>query len=227
MKDSLLPGCKAVAMDLDGTIASHLRFSSRALDCLRRAKESGLLLFLITSRFASELLEVEGGALQLFDDIVTECGAVHAASTACYPHRLGIAFPEPARLVLRRLDGANLAQGEAIFKGPASREQMVRRALRGLAEPPEVLTNRDDLLVVPRGTNKAVAMRHLAAVRGVIPAEVVAVGDGEVDVDMLRAAGLSFAPHDATGRAREAASVVLRKCGPDATCDLLARLAAR
>ena len=132
----------------------------------------------------------------------------------------------PKRTVLEQLQIEDFRKGEAIFKGRAKDRETAVAALSGLPGEPLVAVNRDDLLVLPPDVDKGAAIRHIAAVRGLVMTELIAVGDGEVDAPMLRAAGMSFAPHDATETATAAATVVLKRCGAQATCDLLDRLAA-
>ena len=56
-----------------------------------------------------------------------------------------------------------------------------------------------------QGGGKAAGMLRLASVLGVPPDRVYAVGDGDNDIDMLRAAAVSFAPANASDGAKEAA----------------------
>lgn len=58
-------------------------------------------------------------------------------------------------------------------------------------------------------TDKGRGVLRLAEMKGVAPAHVYAVGDQENDLDMLKAAALSFAPANASATVLEAADVVL------------------
>jgi hydroxymethylpyrimidine pyrophosphatase-like HAD family hydrolase len=66
---------KALALDYDGTLASHDRIGPEALDALRQARAAGLCLVLVTGRTFFDLIRVCEG-LGLFDAVVVENGGV-------------------------------------------------------------------------------------------------------------------------------------------------------
>lgn len=66
--------------------------------------------------------------------------------------------------------------------------------------------------ILRRGVNKAAALEQLTARLGLTPADCVAMGDGENDADMLRAAGYSVAMASGSKAAMDAATII----GPDA-----------
>ena len=49
------------------------------------------------------------------------------------------------------------------------------------------------LEVVPKGANKAAALRHLVTILGLNLSQVAAIGDGHNDIEMIREAGLGIA----------------------------------
>ncbi|MBV8689818.1 MAG: HAD family phosphatase, partial [Candidatus Eremiobacteraeota bacterium] len=61
----------ALATDFDGTLAHDSRVSQNAIDALKRLRESGRHLVLVTGRILPDL-EREFSALELFDFIVAE-----------------------------------------------------------------------------------------------------------------------------------------------------------
>lgn len=65
-----------------------------------------------------------------------------------------------------------------------------------------------------RGVDKGTALLELCAALGVPPEEAVAIGDSEVDIPMLRVAGLAVAVETGTTETRAAASRFIP--GPDA-----------
>jgi len=71
-----------------------------------------------------------------------------------------------------------------------------------------VRTRRDYLEIIPVGASKGAALAHLAAHLGVSLDRVVAVGDQENDVEMLREAGLGIAMPQAPELVRQAADRV-------------------
>lgn len=65
--------------------------------------------------------------------------------------------------------------------------------------------------IMPAGCSKAVALRDLCAKLDVAQDEVVALGDGENDVDMLRWAGTGIAMGNAVQKAKDAADYVTKR----------------
>ena len=65
--------------------------------------------------------------------------------------------------------------------------------------------------IAGKGVNKAEALKRYAALRDVSLEEVLAIGDNENDLEMLRLAGVGAAVANATAAAKEAADYVCRK----------------
>ncbi len=80
------------------------------------------------------------------------------------------------------------------------------------------------LEIVAAGVNKGYALRRLAGILGIPIEETIAVGDGENDAEMLRAAGTGLAVASAHPAARDAADVVLDSAAEEAA---IAEVAAR
>ena len=66
--------------------------------------------------------------------------------------------------------------------------------------------------ILQQGVNKGAGLRELAKLAGIDPADCVAVGDGDNDVAMLKAAGLGIA----MGSGSVAAKAAADRIGPDA-----------
>lgn len=66
--------------------------------------------------------------------------------------------------------------------------------------------------IVRPGVSKARAMLALAEKRGIVPGEIMALGDSGNDVEMLRAAGLGVAMGNAIPAVKEAADEVTLSC---------------
>ncbi len=71
------------------------------------------------------------------------------------------------------------------------------------------------LEIVAAGVNKGYALRRLAGILGIPIEETIAVGDGENDAEMIRAAGTGLAVASAHPAAREAADIVLGSTAED------------
>lgn len=66
--------------------------------------------------------------------------------------------------------------------------------------------------ILQQGVDKGAGLRELAKLAGIDPADCVAVGDGDNDVAMLKAAGLGIAMGSGSAAAKAAAD----RIGPDA-----------
>ena len=69
--------------------------------------------------------------------------------------------------------------------------------------------------VTPPGINKAVGLSRLADYLGIKQTEVMAVGDGDNDLDMIRYAGIGVAMENAIDDLKKAASFVTKDCDND------------
>src|SRR4051794_39242124 len=65
----------ALACDYDGTIATDGKVDPKTIDALRRLKDSGRKLVLVTGRVLPELLELLP-EIEIFDLVVAEDGAL-------------------------------------------------------------------------------------------------------------------------------------------------------
>jgi len=78
--------------------------------------------------------------------------------------------------------------------------------------------------VQPPCRGKGEALRYLAEVRGIAPAEVVAVGDATNDIPMFEDAGLAVAMKDAMQAAKDAADRVIGSAESDTIAELAEEL---
>lgn len=77
-----------------------------------------------------------------------------------------------------------------------------------------VTRSEDDLLeILPFGVNKAEALKKLCKFLGIDLKEVVAFGNGENDLEMIKTAGVGVTFKDAPDIVRSQAKVVLLSCG--------------
>ena len=72
------------------------------------------------------------------------------------------------------------------------------------------------LEVLPPGASKGAALRRLLEERNLDPSAMLALGDGENDVEMLRLAGTGVAMQNAVQAAKDAADVVLDQSNDEA-----------
>src|SRR5262245_20599977 len=95
----------ALAIDYDGTLADHGTVSDEAYAALKRLKETGRKLVMVTGRELPDLERVFPG-LDIFDKIVAENGAV-LYSPASKKER--VLAGKPSEEFVRKLKGAGVA----------------------------------------------------------------------------------------------------------------------
>lgn len=80
------------------------------------------------------------------------------------------------------------------------------------------------LHIQPQGGGKARGLSEVLSMIGYSWDDVLAIGDGENDVDMILKAGVSGAPGDASEPAKSVAKIVASKPGVSGTIEILARV---
>ena len=83
------------------------------------------------------------------------------------------------------------------------------------------------LEVLPASVSKWTALQQLAAREGIMPADIIAVGDDENDIDMLRHAGLGIAMGNATETVKAAADHVTGSNAEDGLVQAIERFVLR
>ncbi|HWC03117.1 MAG TPA: HAD family hydrolase [Methylomirabilota bacterium] len=197
----------ALACDYDGTLASEGRAGAEALDALRRLRESGRKLILVTGRLLPDLRELLA-PLDLFDRIVAENGAVlyHPATR----EERQLAEPPPAEF-LSTLVGrgvAPLESGRVIVATARPHETTVLAAIRDLGLELQVIFNREAVMVLPSGVNKGTGLRAALGELGLSPHNAVGVGDAENDHGFLELCECAVAVADALPSVRQRAHLV-------------------
>ncbi|KAG2497861.1 hypothetical protein HYH03_004127 [Edaphochlamys debaryana] len=159
------------------------------------------------ARDCIELAEREGVTLTAY------CGErILCAATDAHTDRLNFYKEPPPEAVgdMRRQVGVT-EMHKMIFMADQSKIDALRphaeALLGGRASLTTALTGM--LEVLPLGASKGEGLRWLLAHLGVEPQHVMALGDGENDVEMLQLAGLGVAMGNAGPKAKAAADVVL------------------
>jgi hydroxymethylpyrimidine pyrophosphatase-like HAD family hydrolase len=197
---------QALALDYDGTLASHDHMSDPIVAALERARRAGLPLILVTGRTFFELTRV-CHRLDLFDVVVAENGAVlhYPADDAIRDEG-----PAPPPRLLAGLDrhAIPFQAGRVIVATGHSYEVQVRRLLADLGVDLELVRNRAALMLLPRGVTKGSGVRHALERLGISFHDVLAIGDAENDLEMFATCGFSACPGDAVAEVAHTADWV-------------------
>jgi HAD superfamily hydrolase (TIGR01484 family) len=215
----------ALASDYDNTLAANGQVAGPTRAALERLRASGRRAILVTGRRLEDLLRV-CDCSHLFDYIVAENGAV-----LYEPQSRAItllAEPPPERFIaaLRRRDVQPLEIGSVIVATHAPQETAVIETIRELGLELQVIFNREAVMVLPAGINKAsgtkLALRNL----GMSPHEVVAIGDAENDHSFMRLAECPVAVANAVESIKAIAAFVTAGAAGKGVVELIDQLIA-
>ena len=197
---------RAVALDVDGTLAQHNRVEIETLAAVRQVIARGLTVIAVSGRTLEDLDATYPGLREELSAVVAENGAVVASP-------LGIrdlADPvDPAIRTVLDARGVNWTAGRVLLACDGADEAAVATTLRELGLDYELVRNRDALMVLPPGVTKATGLLEVLHELGLSPHNTVAIGDAENDHTMLAACELGVAVADAVEALRARADIVL------------------
>jgi HAD superfamily hydrolase (TIGR01484 family) len=171
---------QALAADYDGTIAHHGAVDEPTLTALRRLRESGRKLVLVTGRELPELLGVFP-EIAVFDRVVAENGALlYWPDTR---EELVLAEPPPPEFVeaLRARGVGPISVGRSIVATWEPHQDTCLETIRELGLELQVIFNKGAVMILPSGVNKATGLTAALAELRLSPHNVVGVGDAEND----------------------------------------------
>jgi hydroxymethylpyrimidine pyrophosphatase-like HAD family hydrolase len=169
-----------LALDYDGTIAMEGSVADSTARALRRIRESGRKLVLVTGRIISDLI-VACDVLDLFDYVVAENGAVlyKPATRKIIP----LAQAPPARFIdeLRARRVFPLSTGEVIVATSLPQEHKVLTAIRDFGLELNIILNKGSVMVLPAGVNKGSGLAAALHKMRLSPHNAIGIGDAEND----------------------------------------------
>lgn len=205
---------QVLACDYDRTLTNEaLEPIPRAMDTLAAARRSGLRVIIISGRDLPFLQREIGHAADL---VVAENG--------CILHKPGgDASPTaPDRVDLRGvLTCLNLPieYGEIIASADVEHEPLLRETLERAGYSMDLIRNRDRVMILPKGIDKAAGLLAALKVLAVPPENAAAAGDGENDIPLLREAGYGIAVANAVDELKAIADHVTAAPGGDGVAD--------
>jgi hydroxymethylpyrimidine pyrophosphatase-like HAD family hydrolase len=197
----------ALAADYDGTLAQHGRVTKDTVAALERLRGSGRKLILVTGRELEELLRIFP-EVSFFDRVVAENGALlyHPGTRETRT----IAEKPPAAFVdaLRRRNVAPMSVGHVIVATWKPHETAVLETIRDLGLELQVIFNKDAVMVLPAGVNKATGLAAALKEMELSPHEVVGIGDAENDHAFLSVCECAVAVKNALPTVQSRADLV-------------------
>jgi HAD superfamily hydrolase (TIGR01484 family) len=197
----------ALATDYDGTLAHDGRVNEPTLDALLRMKERGRKLVLVTGRELEDLATVFD-RFDLFDICVLENGALLYWPKTRTQKVLAERPPERFAELLRERGVDRISQGRVIVATWHPHETTVLSAIRDLGLELEVIFNKQAVMVLPTGVNKATGLVAGLKELGLSPRNTVGIGDAENDHAFLAISECSVAVSNSVPMLKERADIV-------------------
>jgi hydroxymethylpyrimidine pyrophosphatase-like HAD family hydrolase len=213
----------ALASDYDGTLAYSGTVRDSTIAALEKLKDSGRTLLLVTGRQLNELLDVFPRA-DLFEWIVAENGALLYCPLTRESKLLAEPMPDSLPALLRERGIQNFATGQSILGTWRPNECTVLTALADLGLDRQIIFNKDAVMVLPTGVNKASGLSAALRELRLSPHNVVAVGDAENDLPMLTFAGCGVAVDNALDSVKAKSDLVMSKGHGEGVEELIASL---
>lgn len=197
----------ALALDYDGTLATHGQVGASTIDALKRLRSSGRKLILVTGRILEDLLKVFP-SIELFDWLVVENGAV-IYNPATREEKLLAQRPPHAFIDALEAQGVKpLSVGKIIVATWEPHDATVLRVIHDMALELQIIFNKGAVMVLPSAVNKAFGLSAALDEMGLSPHNVVAAGDAENDHAFLSLCECSVAVANALPMIKEYADVV-------------------
>ncbi len=197
-----------LACDYDGTIATDGVVTPETMGALRRVRESGRRVMLVTGRQFGDLLQV-CPRIDFFDLVVAENGAVLFDPHTKRVEDLAEAPPAQFLTALEHV-GVPFSTGRIIVSSVVPHETAILEAIKTLGLELHIIFNKESVMVLPSGVSKETGLREGLRRLGISPHNTIGVGDAENDHAFLRHVGFSVAVGNAVPALRETVDLVTR-----------------
>jgi hydroxymethylpyrimidine pyrophosphatase-like HAD family hydrolase len=215
----------ALATDYDGTLAHDSHVSDEALLALRRLKDSGRKVILVTGRELPELYSVfpDHG---LCDCIVAENGALLRWPAEDRDESVGEPVPETFLKEIMHRGVKPFSVGKVIFATWRPHETTVLEIIQSLGIEYHIIFNKRAVMVLPSGVNKATGLAKALKRMKLSPKHVVGIGDAENDHAFLDSCAVAAAVENALPALKERCDLVMSRDHGDGVIELIDRLLA-
>jgi hypothetical protein len=212
----------ALAVDFDGTIAHDSLCPPHVVDGLKRLRDTGRRLLLVTGRELPELLSIFPD-IGIFDRVVAENGALLYRPASGEMEELGEP-PPSAMIAMLEARGVPLSVGRSIVATVEPHETAVLEVIRELGLERQVIFNKGAVMILPAGVNKATGLAAALGELALSARNVVACGDGENDHALLDSSEYSVAVANAIPTLKEKADRVTVEKRGDGILEVIADL---
>ena len=157
-----------------------------------KARNAGFKLILITGRELPELLNVFS-RLDLFDLVVAENGALLFWPQTGKEKMLCDSPSEEFISALRTEQVSPLSVGRCVLATVRPFDIQARNLINRMSMDHHIVFNRESVMILPAGTDKASGLRHATNQLHLPLSSVVGIGDAENDAPFLAECGMSVA----------------------------------
>jgi hydroxymethylpyrimidine pyrophosphatase-like HAD family hydrolase len=197
----------ALASDYDGTLATNGVVDADTVEALRRLAATDRKLILVTGRQLEDVLRVFPDA-PIFDRIVAENGAIAYEPAAQRTRILAEGPPQHFLAELRRRQVTPLYSGRVVVATVQPNAAIVADVIAELGLQLDIILNKEAVMVLPRGVDKASGLAAVLEELALSPREVVGIGDAENDQAFLKMCGCGIAVANALDAVKERADHV-------------------
>ena len=215
----------ALASDYDGTLAHDSHVSEEAHAAIRRLKESGRKLILVTGREMPELESVFP-EYKLCDAIVAENGALLVWPAEGREEVLGEPPPDAFLTEIVRRGVKPFSVGKVVFATWRPHESTILEVIQTLGIEHQIIFNKRAVMVLPSGINKATGLAKALKRMKVAASSVVGVGDAENDHAFLDSCAVAAAVENALPALKDRCDLVLSRDHGSGVAELVDRLLA-
>jgi hydroxymethylpyrimidine pyrophosphatase-like HAD family hydrolase len=213
-----------LALDYDGTIASHGSVSGDTIEALTRVKDSGRTLVLITGRHLPDLKNVFP-SLEVFHKVIAENGAL-IYDPRTREERLLCEGPNQQLMDLLTKRRVPFSPGRCILETWEPHHLPVLEAIKELGLDLQVIFNKGAVMVLPSGLNKASGLAAALSDLRMSAHNTVSAGDAENDLPSLTASACGVAVANALPTLKERADFVTRESNGEGVRELIDQLLA-
>jgi hydroxymethylpyrimidine pyrophosphatase-like HAD family hydrolase len=214
--------CRVIACDFDGTGASDGHPAPEVYAELAAARERGIVTLLVTGRVLEDI-QSACEDFTAFDAVVAENGAVVHLCKAGRTVQIGSPPPEQFLGELRSV-GVPFHTGGVVVGTWEQHSGKVFDLIRRFGLDSQIIFNRAALMILPSGINKAVGIRRALEELGRSERNLVAFGDAENDIPMLRAAEIGVAARASVKAVLCVADTSLTERGPAGVAHYISEL---
>ncbi len=216
---------QVLATDYDGTLAHDSHVDDETLAALRRLKESGRKLILVTGRELPELESVFP-ELNVCDAIVAENGGLLWWPGERREKILGEPVPEAFLEEIIRRGVKPFSVGKVIFATWRPHEATVLEVIQSLGIEYHIVFNKRAVMALPSGVNKASGLKKLLKRMEISPYHVVGIGDAENDHAFLESCAVAAAVANALPALKDRCDLVMQRDHGGGVVELIDRLLA-